>query len=114
MWLISLAKKLFRTLARVIPQCGMVSQAVAFSMFPAFLPILLRCTGPGEQFSGRGESCGRAFGDSAPGQLAAHIEFLLLREVNDWHWALLGSVGTLLVGSRVIKPITGRHPPHLR
>jgi hypothetical protein len=31
-------KKLFRTLARVIPQCGMASQAVAFNMFLAFFP----------------------------------------------------------------------------
>ena len=37
----SLAKKLFRTVARVIPQCGMVSQAVAFNMFLAFFPSLL-------------------------------------------------------------------------
>ncbi len=37
----SIAKKLFSTLARVTPQCGMISQAVAFSMFLAFFPILL-------------------------------------------------------------------------
>lgn len=36
-----LPKKLFRTFARVVPQCGMVSQAVAFNMFLAFFPILL-------------------------------------------------------------------------
>jgi uncharacterized BrkB/YihY/UPF0761 family membrane protein len=45
MALSSLAKKLFRTLARVIPQCGMVSQAVAFNMFLAFFPILLVAVG---------------------------------------------------------------------
>ncbi|MBZ5521253.1 MAG: hypothetical protein LAP21_03245 [Acidobacteriia bacterium] len=37
----SLVMKLFRTLARVVPQCGMISQAVAFNMFLAFFPILL-------------------------------------------------------------------------
>ena len=37
----ALAKKLFRTLARVIPQCGMVSQAVAFNMFLAFFAVLV-------------------------------------------------------------------------
>src|SRR3954470_21700077 len=37
----SFAKKLFRTMARVIPQCGMVSQAVAFNMFLAFFSSLL-------------------------------------------------------------------------
>jgi hypothetical protein len=41
MALTTLAKKLFRTLARVIPQCGMVSQAVAFNMFLAFFAVLL-------------------------------------------------------------------------
>jgi hypothetical protein len=41
MALTTLAKKLFRTLARVIPQCGMVSQAVAFNMFLAFFAVLV-------------------------------------------------------------------------
>jgi membrane protein len=41
MVLTALAKKLFRTLARVFPQCGMVSQAVAFNMFLAFFAVLL-------------------------------------------------------------------------
>src|SRR5690242_13548355 len=41
----SLAKKLFRTFARVIPQSGMVSQAVAFNMFLVFFPILLVALG---------------------------------------------------------------------
>ena len=41
MALTALPKKLFRTLARVIPQCGMVSQAVAFNMFLAFFAVLL-------------------------------------------------------------------------
>jgi len=41
MALTALAKKLFRTLSRVFPQCGMVSQAVAFNMFLAFFAVLL-------------------------------------------------------------------------
>ena len=42
MALTALAKKPFRTLAsRVIPQCGMVSHAVAFNMFLAFFAVLL-------------------------------------------------------------------------
>jgi membrane protein len=52
MALSSLAKKLFRTLARVIPQCGMVSQAVAFNMFLAFFPILLVALGLMSSFLG--------------------------------------------------------------
>ena len=41
MALTALAKKLFRTLARVFPQSGMVLQAVAFNMFLAFFAVLL-------------------------------------------------------------------------
>ena len=41
----SSAKKLVRTVARVIPQCGMVSQAVAFKMFLVFFPSLLFALG---------------------------------------------------------------------
>lgn len=37
----AVAKKLVRTLARVIPQCSMISQAVAFNMFLAFFALLL-------------------------------------------------------------------------
>jgi membrane protein len=40
MALAALAKKLFRTLAKVIPQCGMVSQAPVFNLFLAFFAIL--------------------------------------------------------------------------
>ncbi len=108
MWLISLAKKLFRTLARVIPQCGMVSQAVAFNMFLAFFPILLVALGLVSSSLGGGSGQEPVVGLSAilpSGSWQLVSEFLLRREVNDWHWALLGWVGTLLVGSQVMKLI---------
>ena len=41
----SLRKKLVRTVGRVVPQCGMVSQAVAFNMFLVFFPSLLLALG---------------------------------------------------------------------
>jgi len=104
----SLAKKLFRTLARVIPQCGMVSQAVAFNMFLAFFPSLLvalglmsRClTGKNGQ-----ELAVRLSAILPPGGWQLISDFLLRREVNAWNWVLLGWVGTLLVGSQVMKLI---------
>jgi membrane protein len=108
MWLISLAKKLFRTLARVIPQCGMVSQAVAFNMFLAFFPILLVVLGLVSSSLGGGsgqEPVVRLSAILPPGSWQLVSEFLLRREVNDWHWALLGWAGTLLVGSQVMKLI---------
>jgi hypothetical protein len=68
MALIAFAKKLFRALARVIPRCGMVSQAVAFNMFLAFFAGPADCVESYEEFLGRRRRSGsrRAdFGDSA-------------------------------------------------
>jgi hypothetical protein len=62
-----------------------------------------------QQFSarqGRCGACGAAFGDSAPGSWELVSGLLLRQEVNPWHWVVLGWVGTLLVGSQVIKLIT--------
>jgi len=104
----SIAKKLFRTLARVIPQCGMVSQAVAFNMFLAFFPILLIALGLMSS-SLRGKSgqevVVRLSAILPPGSGPLVSEFLVRREVNPWTWVLLGWVGTLLVGSQVMKLI---------
>jgi membrane protein len=104
----SLAKKLFRTVARVIPQCGMVSQAVAFNMFLAFFPILLVAVGLVSSSLG-GESSqalvARLSPILPPGSRQLVSEFLLRPEVNAWQWVLLGWAGTLLVGSQVMKLI---------
>jgi membrane protein len=104
----SIVKKLFRTLARVIPQCGMVSQAVAFNMFLAFFPILLIALGVMSS-SLRGKSgqevVVRLSAILPPGSGPLVSEFLVRREVNPWIWVLLGWVGTLLVGSQVMKLI---------
>jgi membrane protein len=104
----SLAKKLFRTLARVIPQCGMVSQAVAFNMFLAFFPIMLIAMGLMSSFlTGKGgqELVVRLSANLPPGSWPLVSDFLVRREVNPWNWVLLGWVGTLLVGSQVMKLI---------
>jgi membrane protein len=104
----SLAKKLFRTIARVIPQCGMVSQAVAFNMFLVLFPILLVALGLVSS-SLRGKSgqelAVRLAETLPPGSWQLVSEFLLRREVNAWQWVFLGWVGTLLVGSQVMKLI---------
>jgi hypothetical protein len=49
----SLATKLFRTLARVIPQCGMNSHACRLQYVPCVFSNPAGCGGPGEQLSGR-------------------------------------------------------------
>jgi membrane protein len=108
MALSSLAKKLFRTLARVIPQCGMVSQAVAFNMFVAFFSSLLVVLGlMSNSLRGRsgGELAARLSTILPPGSWQLVSDFLLRREVNPWAWVLFGWVGTLLVGSQVMKLI---------
>ena len=104
----SLAKKLFRTLARVIPQCGMISQAVAFNMFLAFFPILLVALGlvSGSMGGQSGqEPVARLAEILPPGSWQLVSEFLLRHQVNASRWLLLGWGGTLLVGSQVMKLI---------
>jgi membrane protein len=104
----SIAKQLFRTLARIIPQCGMVSQAVAFNMFLALFSILLVALGlMSSSLRGRGgqELAARLSAILPPGSWQLVSDFLVRREVNPWTWVLLGWVGTLLVGSQVMKLI---------
>jgi membrane protein len=104
----ALAKKLFRTLARVIPQCGMVSQAVAFNMFLAFFAVLvtalslMKSSLEGE----RGEEITlRISSILPPGSWQLISAYVLRPEVNTWYLAVIGWVSTLLVGSQVIKLI---------
>jgi membrane protein len=103
-----LAKKLFRTLARVVPQCGMASQAVAFNMFLAFFPILLVALGLVSSFL-REESgqviATRLAAILPPGSGQLVSGFLLRHQVDAFRWVLFGWVGTLLVGSQVMKLI---------
>jgi membrane protein len=106
MALTALAKKLFRTLARIIPQCGMVSQAVAFNMFLAFFAVLLAALSLMKSSLGAegGQEVGmRISAILPPGSWQLISAYVLRQEVNPWHWVLLGWVGTLLVGSQVMK-----------
>jgi membrane protein len=102
------AKKLVRTVARVIPQCGMVSQAVAFNMFLVFFPSLLFALGLMSRFlSGKnGQDLATRLATILPpggGQLIS--DYVLRRGVNPWTWVLLGWLGSLLVGLQVMKLI---------
>jgi membrane protein len=103
----SLAKKLFRTLARVIPQCGMVSQAVAFNMFLAFFPTLLVALGlVSSSLRGKsGQELALRLSEILPPGSWQLVSELLLHRENAWQWVFLGWVGTLLVGSQVMKLI---------
>jgi membrane protein len=104
----SLVKKLFRTLARIIPQCGMVSQAVAFNMFLAFFAVLLTALSlMKSSLEGEGgqEVAMRISAILPPGSWQLISAYVLREEVNAWYLALVGWVGTLLVGLQVMKLI---------
>jgi membrane protein len=108
MVLTTLAKKLFRTLARVIPQCGMVSQAVAFNMFLAFFAVLLTALSlMKSSLEGQGgqDLALRISAVLPPGSWQLISAYVLRQEVNAWYLALFGWVGTLLVGLQVMKLI---------
>jgi membrane protein len=108
MALTALAKKLFRTLARVIPQCGMVSQAVAFNMFLAFFAVLLTAlSGIKSSLEGKSgqEVAMRISAILPPGSWQLISSYVIRKGMNAWYLALIGWVGTLLVGSQVIKLI---------
>jgi len=99
-------KKSFRALARVIPQCGMVSQAVAFNMFLAFFSSLMLVVGlmSNSLRGNRGtDLAARLSTILPPGSWQLVSDSLLRREVSPWIWVLFGWVGTLLVGSQVMK-----------
>jgi membrane protein len=104
----ALAKRLFRTLARVIPQCGMVAQAVAFNMFLAFFAVLLiglsLLKGSLEGASGP-DLARRLSAILPPGSWQLVSALVPYPEVKSWYLALAGWIGALFVGSQVIKLI---------
>jgi membrane protein len=112
----SIAKKVFRMLARVIPQCGMVSQAVAFNMFLAFFPSLLVALGlMSNSLRGKNgpELVVRLSAILHPGSWQLVSEFLTSREVNPLELGgrrLGRDVGRRLTGDEAHH---GRHPLNL-
>jgi membrane protein len=104
----AIGKKLFGTITRVIPQCSMISQAVAFNMFLAFFALLLivlsLMKGSLEGQGGQ-ELAMQLSAILPPGSWQLISENLLRPEVNTWYLAIFGWVGMLLVGSQVIKLI---------
>jgi hypothetical protein len=108
MALTALGKRLFRTLAKVIPQCGMVSQAVAFNMFLAFFAVLLTAlslTKSSLEGEGGREVATRISAILPAGSWQLISAYIVRQEINAWYLTLIGWVGTLLVGSQVIKLI---------
>src|ERR1700722_3675383 len=122
MALTTLPHRMYRTLARVIPDCGMVSQAVAFNMFLAFFAVLVAALSlikgslarPGGQ-----DVAVRISVILPPGSWQLISGYVLREEVNTWYLAVIGWIGTLVVGAQVMKLIIkgieivyGEHDTH--
>lgn len=86
----------------------MISQAVAFNMFLAFFPVLLIVLGLMNDFlegAAGQELAARLSAILPPGSWQLVSEFLARHQENALRWVLAGWVGTLLLGSQVMKLI---------
>jgi YihY family inner membrane protein len=92
---------------RVFPQCGMISQAIAFNLFLAFFPTLLIAVGFATSPIGGRTSLYDLIRDFTaflpPGSQSIVSQFLVKRGPDAWKLALLGWGGTLLAGSQVMR-----------
>jgi membrane protein len=92
---------------RVFPRCSMIAQAVAFNLFLAFFPALLIAVALAtSRIGGHTSLFDLISGFTAllpPGSQQIVSEFLINRGPQAWKWALVGSTGTVLAGSQVMK-----------
>src|SRR5271154_1881491 len=102
-----LSKRVYRMVIRVFPQCGTISQAVAFNLFLAFFPTLLAAVGIANTRIGGKTSLLDLITDLTrflpPGSQQIVAQFLVKRGPDAWKLALLGWTGTLLAGTQVMK-----------
>src|SRR5271154_1609932 len=103
----SLFRRTIRMVARVLPRCGMLSQAIAFNLFLAFFPALLIMVGFATSRIGGRTSLLDLITDLTaflpPGSQSIVSEFLVKRGPEAWKLALVGWGGTLLAGSQVMR-----------
>src|SRR5277367_4663834 len=103
----SLFRRTIRMVARVLPRCGMLSQAIAFNLFLAFFPALLIMVGFATSSIGGRTSLLDLITDLTaflpPGSQSIVSEFLVKRGPEAWKLALVGWGGTLLAGSQVMR-----------
>jgi|SRR5882724_282259 len=103
----SLAKRLWRMLARVFPRCTVLAQATAFNLFLAFFPTLLIAVGFATSPIGGKTSLLDLITDLTqflpPGSQQIVGQFLIKRGPEAWKIALIGSAGTVLAGTQVMK-----------
>jgi len=103
----SLAKRVWRMLARVFPRCTVLAQATAFNLFLAFFPTLLIAVGFATSPIGGRTSLLDLITDLTqflpPGSQQIVGQFLVKRGPEAWKIALLGWAGTLFAGTQVMK-----------
>jgi membrane protein len=97
---------LARAVGRVLPDCVILSQAIAFNMFLAFFPLLLLALGllAGTSLfpDALREIPDRLTMIVPPGSSRVVAEYFVRRAVHPWTWFSLGLAGTLLAGSQVM------------
>src|SRR5450432_844002 len=103
----ALAKRAFSIFGRVFPECGTISQAVAFNLFLAFFPTLLIAVAFATSPIGKRTNLLDLISDLTevlpPGSKQIVSEFLINRGPEAWKWALVGWTGTLLAGTQVMR-----------
>ena len=102
-----LRRRFFAALRRVVPDCITQSQAIAFNMFLAFFPMMLLVLGvvaTSARLRGGVLDIVRQLGLVFPPGAEAALEQFLTRPGQDaWGWISLGSVGTLLAGTQMMR-----------
>jgi membrane protein len=100
------ARKLRGCISRVLPGCVMQAQAVAFSMFVAFFPMLLFALGLMDTSTGMQgaikELPGRLNAILPPGSERVVLDYLVRRGGHPGPWIWLGLGGVLLAGTQVM------------
>src|SRR5271163_5018171 len=103
----ALSKRVYRMVIRVFPECGTISQAVAFNLFLAFFPILLAAVGIANSRIGGKTSLLDLITDFTrylpPGSQQIVAQFLVKRGPDAWKIAFAGWIGTIFVGTQVMK-----------
>lgn len=101
--------RIYHVVRRVFPRCSMIAQAIAFNLFLAFFPTLLIAVGFATSPIGGRTILLELITDLTnllpPGSQQMVSQYLVNHGPQAWKWALVGSGGTLLAGSQVMKLI---------
>jgi len=101
------SNRFFRAVLRVFPSCVTQTQAIAFNMFLAFFPMLLVVLGAVASSAPLHEALqgmvGRLRPVLPPGTVTILNAFLTRHSSHPFDWMLLGTGGTLLAGTQMMK-----------